>query len=94
MAFTIEIRNSSGTPVPAPKDLDTAVLDADNKLWVPKATGTFAASTGAVQTLAWVEKNSLGTLAGGGLPTSDPLVAGEFWVDTAASFVVKVSQGA
>lgn len=28
------------------------------------------------------------------LPTSDPVTAGEVWVDTAADFVLKVSQGA
>ena len=28
-----------------------------------------------------------------GLPTSDPAVAGQLWVDTSASYVIKVSQG-
>ena len=50
-------------------------------------------ANGHVLTLDGTLTPGWGPPSGAALPTADPHSAGKLWVDTAAGFVVKVSQG-
>jgi hypothetical protein len=85
------------------------LADSVNFAWSTGKTPTFTYNSGVYDfspqglidfitiesnLVATASSPTFATLSLTELPTADPEVAGALWVDAAASFVVKVSQGA